>query len=207
MSGYIWYCAVLEGNEFRAEVRFGDEQTSVTSRFRDITLSVAAQAQNSDLACVTTNQLTGYYLKREDGLTCVAVSNREAPTRFILSFMKLVDQKISECINSGVVSDYQQILNESIEQISTNRDQLQVTQDEIERVRQIMVENIDRLLQRGERVNLLVDRTGEMSQSAGMFRRHVTYLQRRMCIQNIKVVAIGTGLILGSLLIATAALR
>lgn len=207
MSGDIRYIAILEGSEFKAEVRLGDQQTSLEPKYRDVALSIAAQAQRGDVACVTTNQLTGYYIKRQDELTCVAVNNNDAPARVILSLLKKVDEKISNCRNSGASPNHQQILNESIEDISANRDQLQVAHSEIAHVKQIMVENIDRLLERGERVNLLVDRTGEMSQTANIFNRQATSLQRKMWFQNIKVVAVGGGLILGSLFIATVALR
>lgn len=56
----------------------------------------------------------------------------------------------------------------------------------------VMVKSIDAVLSRGERIEILVDRTGEMSQQARQFRKRSTVLRRKMWWKNVKVlIAIG----------------
>lgn len=60
-------------------------------------------------------------------------------------------------------------------------------QDEIENVRGIMTENIERVLERGERMDLLLDKTDRLGGSAQDFRVRSRGLRRTMWWKNVKV--------------------
>ena len=70
------------------------------------------------------------------------------------------------------------------------QDNVKRVQEEIENVRGIMSENIERVLERGERIDLLVDKTGRLNANAGEFRRRSRGLRRRMWWKNVKVMAL-----------------
>lgn len=53
-----------------------------------------------------------------------------------------------------------------------------------------MTENIERVLERGERIDLLVDKTGRLGNSAKDFRVRSRGLRRRMWWKNIKVMVL-----------------
>lgn len=63
-------------------------------------------------------------------------------------------------------------------------------QSEIENVRGIMTENIERVLERGERIDLLVDKTDRLGGSAHDFRVRSRGLRRRMWWKNVKLMAL-----------------
>ncbi|EEP79865.1 conserved hypothetical protein [Uncinocarpus reesii 1704] len=69
-------------------------------------------------------------------------------------------------------------------------DSLASARKEIDNVRDIMTENIERVLERGERIDLLVDKTDRLGSSARDFRVRSRDLRRRMWWKNIKVVAL-----------------
>lgn len=46
-------------------------------------------------------------------------------------------------------------------------------QAQIDTVKDVMIENIDRVLERGERIELLVDKTDRLNQSAYKFEKSV----------------------------------
>lgn len=46
-------------------------------------------------------------------------------------------------------------------------------QAQIDEVKDVMIENIDRVLERGERIELLVDKTDKLSQNARKFEKSV----------------------------------
>ncbi|MCJ1335302.1 hypothetical protein MMC09_000570 [Bachmanniomyces sp. S44760] len=63
-------------------------------------------------------------------------------------------------------------------------------QSEIENVRGIMTENIERVLERGERIDLLVDKTDRLGVGAHDFRVRSRGLRRRMWWKNVKLMVL-----------------
>ena len=63
-------------------------------------------------------------------------------------------------------------------------------QNEIENVRGIMTENIERVLERGERIDLLVDKTDRLGGNAHDFRVRSRGLRRKMWWKNVKLMAL-----------------
>ena len=70
------------------------------------------------------------------------------------------------------------------------QDAIENTQQEIENVRGIMTENIERVLERGERIDLLVDKTDRLGVGAQDFRVRSRGLKRRMWWKNVKLMAL-----------------
>lgn len=60
-------------------------------------------------------------------------------------------------------------------------------QREIDSVKGIMTENIERVLERGERIDLLVDKTAGLQTGAREFRMKSRQLRRRMWWKNTKL--------------------
>ncbi|CAK4030419.1 vesicle-associated membrane 7 [Lecanosticta acicola] len=63
-------------------------------------------------------------------------------------------------------------------------------QNEIESVRGIMTENIERVLERGERIDLLVDKTDRLGGSASDFRVRSRGLRRQMWWKNVRLMVL-----------------
>lgn len=80
-----------------------------------------------------------------------------------------------------------------LEQGSTQagqQDALRTAQREIEGVREIMTENIERVLERGEHMSVLVDKTGRLGENARDFRVRSRTLKRRMWWKNVKLMVL-----------------
>ncbi|KAF1349012.1 synaptobrevin-domain-containing protein [Delphinella strobiligena] len=79
-------------------------------------------------------------------------------------------------------------------------------QGEIENVRDIMSQNIEAVLERGERIDLLVDKTDRLGGSAREFRVRSRGLRRRMWWKNVRllVMLVFVGLFLGYLVVGFA---
>ncbi|KAJ5611328.1 synaptobrevin-like protein Sybl1 [Penicillium lagena] len=69
-------------------------------------------------------------------------------------------------------------------------DSLASARREIDSVRDIMTENIERVLERGERIDLLVDKTDRLGGSAHDFRIRSRGLRRRMWWKNMKLMVL-----------------
>jgi len=57
-------------------------------------------------------------------------------------------------------------------------------------VKSVMVHNIEKVLERGERIELLVDRTENLNQTAFKFKKQSTQLKRAMWWKNVKIMVI-----------------
>lgn len=73
---------------------------------------------------------------------------------------------------------------------SGKQDAISNVQNEIDNVRDIMTENIERVLERGERIDLLVDKTDRLGGSAHEFRVRSKGLRRQMWWKNVKLMAL-----------------
>ena len=70
------------------------------------------------------------------------------------------------------------------------QDALRTARQEIDDVREIMTENIERVLERGERIETLVTKTDRLGTDAREFRVRSRGLRRRMWWKNVKLMAL-----------------
>ncbi|KAI8925737.1 synaptobrevin-domain-containing protein [Entophlyctis helioformis] len=69
-------------------------------------------------------------------------------------------------------------------------DKFAAVQSEIDAVRGIMVDNIEKVLARGERIDLLVDKTESLTQASFAFKKRSTQLKRAMWYKNARLVGV-----------------
>lgn len=69
-------------------------------------------------------------------------------------------------------------------------DELTRAQTELNQVKDIMVQNVEQILSRGERIELLVDKTDVMAGQATAFRRGARSVRTQMWWKNKKVIAL-----------------
>nr|DAD48509.1 TPA_asm: hypothetical protein HUJ06_018446 [Nelumbo nucifera] len=72
---------------------------------------------------------------------------------------------------------------------------------QITEVKGIMMDNIERVLDRGEKIELLVDKTENLQFQADSFQRHGRQLRRRMWLQNIRLKLMVGGTILAVIIL------
>jgi len=65
-------------------------------------------------------------------------------------------------------------------------DRVQIVRNEVDRVKDIMIANVETLMERGERLELLVDKAENLSQNSVSFRQASRTLRRQMWWQNTK---------------------
>ncbi|KAJ9541613.1 hypothetical protein OSB04_028119 [Centaurea solstitialis] len=72
---------------------------------------------------------------------------------------------------------------------------------QVSEVKGVMMENIEKVLDRGDRIELLVDKTDNLRNQAQDFKKQGTKMKRKMWIQNMKVKLIVIGIIIALILI------
>ncbi|KAG6536700.1 hypothetical protein ZIOFF_001760 [Zingiber officinale] len=72
---------------------------------------------------------------------------------------------------------------------------------QVSEVKGVMMENIEKVLDRGEKIELLVDKTENLHSQAQDFRQQGTKMRRKMWLQNMKIKLIVLGIIIALILI------
>ncbi|KAG4305586.1 hypothetical protein PORY_001142 [Pneumocystis oryctolagi] len=95
------------------------------------------------------------------------------------SLHDIVELPVSEfsCFNQEIAEKIRVMMNS--EDMAMTTDMARVVKKEIEHVKIAMVENIERVLERGERIELLLDRTQNMNETAFSFSKRSCYLRNK----------------------------
>jgi len=119
-----------------------------------------------------------------------------------VQFATLPSSSASES-SSPNARDLQGIISSLLHTYNTTppSDSLAQAQTELNHVKDIMVRNVEQILSRGERIELLVDKTDVMAGQATVFRRGARSVRRGMWWREKKVMALGAILTLVRMLV------
>ncbi|CAG8767935.1 39825_t:CDS:2 [Gigaspora margarita] len=95
--------------------------------------------------------------------------------RFLANYSR---ERINEAPTYGL-NEFSKVISKQMDYFSSNpeADKLKKVHGEIEQVKDVMVHNIERVLERGERIELLVDKTDNLNQQAFAFKKRSTALR------------------------------
>lgn len=141
----------------------------------------------------------------KDGLVylCMAESSfgRNIPFQFLEDIIRRwIDTYLDRgrtALAYGMNEDFSRVLQKQMDFFSRdpNADRVGRVRGEIEEVRQVMVDNIDKVLERAEKIELLVDKTENLNQQAFKFRKQSTALKRALWWKNLKLTLLVAGLV------------
>ncbi|KAF8937237.1 Vesicle-associated membrane protein [Dissophora ornata] len=139
----------------------------------------------------------------EDGLTYMCMADDSFGRRIPFAFLQDIKEKFlaqygrERALNSLVpyaMNEFSRTIAKQMEYFSTDpeADRIKQVQGEIDQVKDVMVHNIERVLERGERIELLVDKTDNLNHQAYAFKKRSTALKRAMWWKNTKLMIILT---------------
>jgi len=146
-----------------------------------------------------------FHIMRADGLTflCMATDSfgRRIPFAYLedihMRFMKNYGKVANTALAYAMNDEFSRVLHQQMEYFSTNKqaDAINRVKGEISEVRAVMVENIDKVLERGDRIELLVDKTSTIQDNTFRFKKQSRRLRQAMWMENAKLLASLTCLI------------
>ncbi|XP_061376288.1 vesicle-associated membrane protein 714-like [Gastrolobium bilobum] len=146
-----------------------------------------------------------FHILRSDGVTYLCMTNDTFGRRISFSYLEDIQMrfmknysKVAHYAPAYAMNDeFSRVLHKQMEFFSSNpnADTLNRVRDEVGEIRTIMVENIEKILERGERIELLVDKAATTQDSAFHFRKQSKRLQRAIWMKNAKLLALLTCLI------------
>jgi len=191
MPGKIIYGLVAKQTTVLAE------HASTTGNFTTVCrliLEKIAPNSNEKRSYVYDRHIFHYIV--ENGLIFLCMADeamaRRIPFDFLLDIKKRWTSQYGDAGRTampyGMNEEFSKVLSRQMEFFSNDKnDKLTQIKDDMDSTRKVMVENIDRMLERGEKIELLVDKTDNLSMQAQTFKKKSTNLKRVMCMQNLKL--------------------
>ncbi|XP_010943809.1 vesicle-associated membrane protein 714 [Elaeis guineensis] len=143
-----------------------------------------------------------FHVLRSDGLTFICMANdtfgRRVPFLYLedihMRFMKNYGRVAHSALAYAMNDEFSRVLHQQMEFFSSNpsADTLNRVRGEISEIHTIMVDNIEKILDRGDRIALLVDKTATMQDSSFHFRKQSRRLRRALWMKNAKLLALLT---------------
>ncbi|KIY44332.1 VAMP/synaptobrevin-like protein [Fistulina hepatica ATCC 64428] len=137
----------------------------------------------------------------EGGFTYLVMADDSAGRRMPFAFLNDLQHRFLEAPSSSSAQDapahglqgtFGPVIASLMNTYNTSppQDELTRAQNELDQVKNIMVQNVEQILSRGERIELLVDKTDVMAGQATAFRRGARSVRRQMWWKNRKIVAL-----------------
>ncbi|KAG7024451.1 Vesicle-associated membrane protein [Cucurbita argyrosperma subsp. argyrosperma] len=138
-----------------------------------------------------------FHVKRTDGLTVLCMADDTAGRRIPFAFLEDIHQRFvrtyGRAVHSanpyGMNDEFSRVLSQQMEYYSNdpNADRINRLKGEMSQVRNVMIENIDKVLERGDRLELLVDKTTNMQGNTMRFRKQSRRFRNTVWWKNVKL--------------------
>lgn len=136
-----------------------------------------------------------------DGLVFLCMTDEAFEKRLAFAFLDDVKRRWSVAFaNRGATAaryamndEFARVLQKQMDFFASNdpaADKLGAINKNVEEVKGIMVSNIEKVLERGEKIELLVDKTEKLNEAGFKFKKSSTALKRQMCLKNAKITAV-----------------
>lgn len=178
------------------------EYTEAGGNFPTITRVVLRKIARNETP-ITANRCTfaydnhRFHFLLHEGLIYLCMTDPEIKTSVI--FAMLEEMKKEFLMKYGdqgrtsiayAMSDFSKVLKvlvQKYENDTTSGDQFDQVEGKMKSVKNVMVENINKVLERGEKLDLLVDKSNNLQQEAFKFESTATKLKRVMWYKNLKL--------------------
>ncbi|KAL0928851.1 hypothetical protein M5K25_000776 [Dendrobium thyrsiflorum] len=156
-----------------------------------------------------------FHVLKADGLIFLCMANdtfgRRIPFAYLedihMRFMKNYGRVAHSALAYAMNDEFARVLHHQMEYFSSNQtaDTLNRLRGEVSEIHTVMVDNIEKIMDRGDRIALLVDKTATMQDSAFHFKKQSRRLRQALWMKNAKLLALLTLVIVLLLYIIIAA--
>ncbi|CCF54011.1 hypothetical protein NDA11_007280 [Ustilago hordei] len=142
-----------------------------------------------------------FHYVSSDNLVYMAVADTDTGRRIPFAFLAHVqrhflssyevpsEDEISSTDHSGLTKELKELVNK-FNADPQGVDPIAQAKNELAGVKDIMTHNVEQILSRGERIELLMDRTDNAANQSMAFRRRAVGLRRQMWWKNVKVIGL-----------------
>ncbi|KAL8090042.1 vesicle-associated membrane protein 711 [Apium graveolens] len=188
----ILYVLVARGSVVLAE--FSGTTTNASAIARQL---LEKAPGNDDMNVSYSQDRYIFHVKRTDGLTVLCMADENAGRRIPFAFLEDIHQRFVRTYGRAVLSaqayamndEFSRVMSQQMEYYSSdpNADRINRLKGEMSQVRNVMIENIDKVLERGDRLELLVDKTENLQGNTFRFRKQTRRFRSTVWWKNVKL--------------------
>ena len=166
------------------------EFTASSGNFPTVTRVLLSKIPDADSKMSYVYDAHVFHYIVDQGITFLCMADESTKRRITFAFLEDIKQTWREkyggveqtALAFSLNDSFSPILKQRIDFFNVNpaADTIGRVQAQIETVKDAMVENIEKVLERGEKIELLVDKTDRLNQQAFKFERQSRTLQRDM---------------------------
>lgn len=141
-----------------------------------------------------------FHLKRTDGLSVLCMADDSLGRRIPFAFLEDVHQRFVRTYGRAVLTaqayamndEFSRVLSQQMEYYSSDpsADRINRLRGEMDQVRNVMIENIDKVLDRGDRLELIVDKTANLQGNTFRFRKQARRFRSNVWWKNFKLMVL-----------------
>ncbi|XP_020579473.1 vesicle-associated membrane protein 711 [Phalaenopsis equestris] len=190
----ILYALVARGSVVLAE--FSATQTNASAIARQI-LEKIPGTNDSHVSYSQDRYI--FHVSRTDGITALCMADdtagRRIPFVFLEDihgrFVKTYGRACHTALAYAMNEEFSRVLSQQMDYYSNdpNADRINRIRGEMSQVRNVMIDNIDKVLDRGDRLELLVDKTTSMQGNTIRFRKQARRFRNTVWWRNVKLTA------------------
>merc|ERR1711998_255131 len=175
------------------------EHTATTGNFQTVARRILEKVPNKDTKATYTYEQHVLHVMVDSGLIFMVMMKQSPDMKKRTPFAFLEDVKkqfhkqyganLTTVTPNDVYEAFAPVLAEKMSFYTKEGSDAQVGQvkEQIEEVKGIMVENVDKILERGEKLSLLVDKTEDLSTESYTFKKNAETVKRKMWWKNMKM--------------------
>mmetsp|Transcript_2908 Transcript_2908/g.3044 ORF Transcript_2908/g.3044 Transcript_2908/m.3044 type:complete len:217 (-) Transcript_2908:92-742(-) len=171
------------------------EFTNASGNFQTVTrvlLGKISENQDGKMSYVYDNHVFHYIVENRITYLCMCdeTEKRRIPFAFLADMKQLFNEQYGEQAHTAIAfafnAEFSPILMQRMNNYNNN-DPFTAINNKIHDVKDVMVQNVENLLERGEKLTLLVDKTEQLHQTAFKFERTSRHLKTTMFWRKIKL--------------------
>nr|CCC90652.1 putative synaptobrevin [Trypanosoma congolense IL3000] len=131
-----------------------------------------------------------HYISNGEGHTVACVTSNDMRMRTVFAFLEAVEPLVRQ--NAGQpnseLRNGKKLLQQKMDFYNNpQNDRITALNDDINQVVDVMMDNMDKVLARGDRIDTLQERSATLSEQAQQFQQRSTQLKRSMCMKSMKL--------------------
>eukprot|EP00002_Diphylleia_rotans_P040488 TRINITY_DN9601_c0_g1_i1.p1 TRINITY_DN9601_c0_g1~~TRINITY_DN9601_c0_g1_i1.p1 ORF type:complete len:218 (-),score=51.83 TRINITY_DN9601_c0_g1_i1:141-794(-) len=172
------------------------EYSATTGNFPMIARRILEKIGNEStrMSYVYDRYLFHYIMQSDFVFMCLA--DEEFGRRVPFAFLETIQKRFFDALQAGSMStspifrkEFEKIIQEQMHYYSydPNADAINQVRTEVATVRNVMVQNIEKIIERGEKLDLLVEKTDNLNQQSVIFKKQSGKLKAAMWWKNVKL--------------------
>lgn len=165
--------------------------------FQLMALKLLAKVEKGASKSFTYENKYTFHYHNDNGFTFLCMTDAGLQNRTAYAFLFDVKDRFfdrygpeaKEAIGLSANREFGEVLRTRMQYYNNDptADKLRTVKSNLEKTKDIMIENIDKVLARGEKIELLVKKTEHMSDSAVSLRKQAVKVKRHMWWKNVKL--------------------